>query len=124
MRFIESRAIHSLGSFFALGSNSRGAPIVRFATQANFGAFLWRFRRASAAEQRRSKKSSSDCLTSRATVATLTRLACVGGRWFPLETADKQGTPVKNRDGPAAVTECFVEGKLIRAIVLLGLSSP
>lgn len=37
-----------------------------------------------------------------------------------LETADKQGTPVRIRDGPAAVTECFryvTEGKLIRAIV-------
>jgi hypothetical protein len=56
-------------------------------------------------------------LTSPRRGGRLTRLACVGGRSFLAETADKQGTPVQDRDGPAAVTEGFDKGKLIRAIV-------
>ena len=41
-------------------------------------------------------------------------------RWWSvvslLKRPTKQGTPVQDRDGPAAVTECVL-GKLIRAIV-------
>jgi hypothetical protein len=34
-------------------------------------------------------------------------LACFGGRLEASFPADEQGTPVKDRDGPAAVTEQY-----------------
>ena len=43
---------------------------------------------------------------------------CVGGRIASAGSADKQGTPVQNRDGPAAVTERKKDGPIYLAIVL------